>query len=75
MCELRSSRAGVEEITYYTALANLLDEVGKTLKPKVRSVLQLKNCDWEPETKLLDEKRSEYFPLVRPDNLWLTAVQ
>ena len=43
MCELRSARAGVEEITYYTALANLLDEVGKTLKPKVRSVLQLKN--------------------------------
>ena len=32
MCELRSARAGVEEITYYTALANLLDEVGKTLK-------------------------------------------
>ena len=43
MYELRSARAGVEEITYYTALANLLDEVGKTLKPKVRSVLQLKN--------------------------------
>jgi hypothetical protein len=30
---------------------------------------------WESETKLLDEKRSEYFPQVRPDNLWLTAVQ
>ena len=43
MCELRSARAGVKEITYYTALANLLDEVGKTLKPRVRCVLQLQN--------------------------------
>ena len=34
MCELRSASAGVEEITYDTALANLLDEVGKTLKPR-----------------------------------------
>jgi hypothetical protein len=43
MRELRSARAGVKEITYYTALANLLDEVGKTLKPKVRCILQLQN--------------------------------
>src|ERR1035437_9791791 len=43
MRELRSARAGVKEITYYTALANLLDEVGKTLKPRVRCILQLQN--------------------------------
>ena len=43
MRELRSARAGVKEITYYTALANLLDEVGKPLKPKVRCILQLQN--------------------------------
>ena len=43
MRELRSARAGVKETTYYTALANLLDEVGKTLKPRVRCVLQLQN--------------------------------
>ena len=30
---------------------------------------------WEPDTKLLDEKRSEYFPLVGPANIWLTAGQ
>ena len=30
---------------------------------------------WEPETKLLHEKRSEYFPLVGPDNLWIEARQ
>ena len=30
---------------------------------------------WEPETKLLDEKRAEYFPHVFDDNIWLSAVQ
>jgi Type ISP C-terminal specificity domain/N-6 DNA Methylase len=30
---------------------------------------------WEPETKLLDEKRSEYFPHVFEGNIWLAAVQ
>ena len=43
MRELRSARAGVKEVTYYNALAHLLDAVGKALKPKVRCVLQLKN--------------------------------
>ena len=28
---------------------------------------------WEPETKLLDEKRSEYFPHVFDGNIWLSA--
>jgi hypothetical protein len=43
MRELHSSHAGVKETTYYTALANLLDEAGKTLKPRVRCILQLQN--------------------------------
>ncbi len=30
---------------------------------------------WEPETKLLDEKRSEYTPHVSPGNEWLSAGQ
>jgi len=30
---------------------------------------------WEPETKLLDEKRSEYFPHVSKDNLWAVSQQ
>ena len=30
---------------------------------------------WEPETKLLDEKREEYFPQVFPGNRWLSAGQ
>jgi hypothetical protein len=43
MRELHAARAGVKETTYYTALANLLDEAGKTLKPRVRCILQLQN--------------------------------
>jgi hypothetical protein len=43
LCEIRSARAGVQETTYYAALANLLDAVGKTLKPRVRCILQLQN--------------------------------
>jgi hypothetical protein len=30
---------------------------------------------WEPETKLLDEKRSEYFPHVVTGNIWLASAQ
>ena len=30
---------------------------------------------WEPETKLLDEKRAEYRPHVVPGNLWIEARQ
>ncbi len=30
---------------------------------------------WEPETKLLDEKRAEYIKHVVSDNVWLSAVQ
>lgn len=30
---------------------------------------------WEPETKLLDEKRADYWPHVVPGNEWITAAQ
>lgn len=30
---------------------------------------------WEPETKLLDEKRAEYFAAAVPDNVWVAAAQ
>ncbi len=30
---------------------------------------------WEPETKLLDEKRAEYFLQVHEANIWITATQ
>jgi hypothetical protein len=37
------SGAGTKETSYYTALDNLLDGIGQTLKPKVRCVMQLKS--------------------------------
>jgi predicted helicase len=30
---------------------------------------------WEPETKLLDEKRPDYFPQVFEGNIWMSAAQ
>lgn len=41
--EIRSSGAAVKETSYYSALSNLFNEVGKSLKPKVRCILQLAN--------------------------------
>jgi hypothetical protein len=41
--DIRASGAATPETSYYTPLANLLNEVGKSLKPRVRCVLQLAN--------------------------------
>ncbi len=41
--EIRATGAAVPETSYYGALEKLLNELGKTLKPKVRCVMQLKN--------------------------------
>lgn len=41
--EIRSSGEAVDETSYYDALVSLLNEVGKSLKPRVRCVSQLKN--------------------------------
>ena len=41
--DIRSSGAGVKETSYYPALSNLLNEVGRTLQPKVRCIINLKN--------------------------------
>jgi len=41
--DIRASGAGVNEISYYHPLANLLNELGKPLKPKVRCILNLRN--------------------------------
>jgi hypothetical protein len=40
---IRSTRAGTPETAYYPSLSNLFNDVGKTLKPKVRAVITLKN--------------------------------
>src|SRR5208283_5088628 len=41
--DIRSSGATVEETASYSVLANLLNEVGKKLKPKVRCVMGLRD--------------------------------
>jgi hypothetical protein len=43
LAEIRSSAAGTKETSYYPALHELLNDVGKDLKPKVRCILQLAN--------------------------------
>ena len=40
---IRTSAAGGPETSYYPALSNLFNAVGKTLKPKVRCVMNLRN--------------------------------
>jgi hypothetical protein len=41
--EICSSGAAVQETSYYGALSNLLNEIGKTLKPRVRCIINIKN--------------------------------
>jgi len=43
MRQIRSTGAAVPETSYYGALEAILNEIGKTLKPKVRCVLTLAN--------------------------------
>jgi hypothetical protein len=41
--DIRSTGANVLETSFYPALSNLFNEIGKTLKPKVRCVINLAN--------------------------------
>ncbi|MBE0417692.1 MAG: N-6 DNA methylase, partial [Coriobacteriia bacterium] len=41
--DIRASGAGVQEVSYYGALEQLLNGVGGKLKPKVRAFMQLRN--------------------------------
>ena len=41
--DIHCTGAAVPETSYYGPLANLLNELGKGLKPKVRCLLQLAN--------------------------------
>ncbi len=41
--DIRSTGSAVKETSYYPAMVGLLNEIGKTLKPKVRCVLTPKN--------------------------------
>lgn len=41
--EIRASGAAVKETSYYGPLANLFNDVGKTLKPRVRCIINIQN--------------------------------
>lgn len=41
--EIHATGAGVAETSYYGTLERLFEEIGKTLKPKVRCVINLAN--------------------------------
>ncbi|MDX6527996.1 MAG: hypothetical protein QOH41_286 [Blastocatellia bacterium] len=41
--DIHRSGSGVKETSYYGTLANLFNEVGKTLKPRVRCIINLQN--------------------------------
>ncbi|TRV00322.1 MAG: hypothetical protein EWV75_03420 [Microcystis wesenbergii Mw_QC_S_20081001_S30D] len=41
--EIYSSQAAVKETSYYGTLETLLNEIGKTLKPRVRCIINLRN--------------------------------
>ena len=41
--EIRSSGSAVKETSYYPAISNLLNGIGKSLKPKVRCIINIKN--------------------------------
>ncbi|MBA3438788.1 MAG: DNA methyltransferase, partial [Pyrinomonadaceae bacterium] len=43
LSDIHHSGAGVKETSYYPALEHLLNEVGATLKPKVRCIINIKN--------------------------------
>jgi hypothetical protein len=41
--EIRSSGSAVKETSYYPAISNLLNGVGKALKPRIRCIINIKN--------------------------------
>lgn len=43
MAAIRASGQAVKETSYYGPLSNFLNEIGKTLKPKVRCIIHIKN--------------------------------
>lgn len=43
LAQIHATGANVKELSFYPALANLLNEIGAELKPKVRAVINLRN--------------------------------
>ena len=54
MRDIRRTRSGVAEASYYPVLWKLLEEVGATLKPKVKCVLQVSHGAGIPDGGLFE---------------------
>ncbi len=76
----RIASVAMEDTSRFNARAtrDILRKRGILLENIVRfqyRPLDMRWLYWEPETKLLDEKRSEYFPHIFSGNLWIEARQ
>lgn len=60
LAKIRNTGGGVKEESYYGPLQTLLDEVGKSLKPKVFAVGQLANLGWgKPDIGLFSKTQEQ----------------
>jgi hypothetical protein len=63
----QSSGAATPETSYYTPLANLLNEVGKSLLRRVRCVLQLANREaGQPDGRLFTQEQLRHADNTQP---------
>ena len=72
LSEIRSAGAGVKETSYYGPLAVLLNEIGRTLKPRVKCIINLQDQgaglpDGGFFTQEQFQKFTDKAPSIRPD--------
>ena len=63
--DIHASGAGVPETSYYPALSNLFNAVGKTIKPKVRCIISISNQGRRSAGRRLVHARSIPAPVLR----------
>jgi hypothetical protein len=76
----RLSRTAMQDTARFKAIDTRSYLLKRGFKPEyvvryLHRPFDLRWVYWEPETKLLDEKREDYFRQVRKGNPWLVAAQ
>ena len=66
LSDIRAASAGFKETSYYGPLANLLNEIGKTIKPKVHFVINKKQFDGLPVNGLCTSDQSQKTTVADP---------
>src|SRR5271168_2826134 len=66
MREIRRTGSGVAEASYYPVLWKLIDEVGSTLKPKVKCILQISHGAGIPDGGLFTSDQIQKGPEPLP---------